>query len=192
MQQLISRSRSCTNSSRMETCRTCFTTHAKAQIVGTAWFFRVLTPRSRQTRGRRPHVPSSKSLCQRAQKTDALAYPLFGGRPGRLVFGDRRSVPVRSTASVEWLLCVRFRPVNSVLYFSVFLLKHGKKTGDFCGFPSFAELRRCRFQDAAAPESPRIAPRIGPESEARPAVAADSRQSDSESLESAIPRVYDA
>jgi len=47
----------------------------------------------RRTRGRRPHVPSSKSRCQRATKTDAPSNPFFSGRPVRLVFGDRRAVP---------------------------------------------------------------------------------------------------
>ncbi|WP_206431538.1 hypothetical protein, partial [Sphingomonas koreensis] len=38
-----------------------------------------LAPRSCKTRGRRPHVPSSKSLCQRATKTDAPSNPLLEG-----------------------------------------------------------------------------------------------------------------
>jgi hypothetical protein len=40
------------------------------------------TPRSCRTRGRRPHVPSSKSQCQRASKTDALASLILEGYRG--------------------------------------------------------------------------------------------------------------
>ncbi|WP_289024882.1 hypothetical protein, partial [uncultured Sphingomonas sp.] len=86
------------------------------------------------TQGRRPHVPSSKSLCQRATKTDAPSNPFFSGRPVRLDFGDRRVVPVRSTASVEWLLCVTFRPVNSLVKLSVFFSKQTRKPAEIRGF----------------------------------------------------------
>jgi len=41
----------------------------------------------------------------------------------RLAFGDRRSVPVRSTASVEWLLCPTSPPVNTNPQLSVFFSK---------------------------------------------------------------------
>jgi hypothetical protein len=143
--QLISRSRSCTNSSRMETCRTCLNSPPKsrfrrAKFMERLGFTEYLTPRSCQTRGRRPHVPSSKSQCQRATKTDAPSNPFFSGRLVRQVFGDRRSVPVRSTASVEWLLCPTSRPVNTVLYFSVFFSKQTQKTAEFCGFWRFMQV----------------------------------------------------
>lgn len=159
MQQLISRSRSCTNSSRMETCRTCLNLATRTEVPiskvhGTAWFTEYPAPRSCKTRGRRPHVPSSKSLCQRATKTDALSNPFFEGRPVRLAFGDRRSVPVRSTASVEWLLCPTSPPVNSHLKLSVFFSKHTPKTPEIRHSPSSAHPRTYPQTDQNIPESP--------------------------------------
>ena len=95
-----------------------------------------------RTQGRRPHVPSSNQPCQRATKTDAPSNPFFSGRPVRLDFGDRRVVPVRSTASVEWLLCVTFRPVNSLVKLSVFFSKQSPETAEIRGFLSIRPAPR--------------------------------------------------
>lgn len=58
----------------------------------------------------------------------------------RLVFGDRRSVPVRSTASVEWLLWAASDSVNTVLQFYVVFSPTPQKTAVFCGLRL---LNRC-------------------------------------------------
>ena len=97
---------------RMETCK---------DMYETAW----LLPSTLHLEAARPGAAAHMSLhlnqqCQRASETDAPSLPFFSGRPVRLNFGDRRCVPVRSTASVEWLLCGSPPPVNTVLQFCVF------------------------------------------------------------------------
>ncbi|WP_218018153.1 hypothetical protein, partial [Sphingomonas azotifigens] len=60
--------------------------------------------------------------------------PFFSGRPLRLIFGDRRCVPVWSTASVEWLLCALPETVNTVLQFYVVFRGPGPKATEICRF----------------------------------------------------------
>ena len=82
--QLISRSRSCTNSSRMETCKDMLhNPRRSADRWNGLTLSELLAPRSRKTQGRRPHVPSSISLCQRARScpTRRHEHPLKGKQP---------------------------------------------------------------------------------------------------------------
>ncbi|WP_343794786.1 hypothetical protein, partial [Sphingomonas trueperi] len=72
--------------------------------------------------------------CQRATKIDAAPFPFFSGRPLRLNFGDHRCVPVRSTASVEWLLCALPRTVNTKMKLSVVFVTAAPKTAEIRGF----------------------------------------------------------
>jgi len=68
--------------------------------------------------------------CQRATKIDAAPFPFFSGRPLRLNFGDRRCVPVRSTASVKWLLCAVPKTVNEKMKLSVVFVTVARKMAE--------------------------------------------------------------
>jgi len=70
----------------------------------------------------------------KSDKNRRCAFPLFPGRPLRLNFGDRRCVPVWSTASVEWLLCGTPPPVNEKMKLSVVFVTEPRKMAKIRGF----------------------------------------------------------
>jgi hypothetical protein len=82
----------------METCRTCLNRQFRTGVRSWSGSWNGLVfPSTRHLEVAGPGAAAHMSLhldlrCQRAQKTDALSFPFFSGRPVRLVFDDRRSV----------------------------------------------------------------------------------------------------